>query len=107
MNIEQCRLFEECEAPLCPLEENSIKHGIWYPDEEICRAKKFQSLKWIKRQKRIAKLGLTIDSGLFTARMLESLRRVSKGIKGANPDNIDSEQKWLEQRGLEELKNTV
>lgn len=98
MNKEQCKSLEDCEAPLCPLEESSKKHGLWYADEGICRARKFQSLPWVRKQKRIAKLGLTVDDGFFTVEMLNSADRITKNLKGADPDDFGSEAKWLRQR---------
>ena len=98
MNKDQCRLFEDCEAPLCPLDKDCLEHRLWYPDEEICRARKFQSLPWLRKQKKIAKLGLTVDDGFFTVRMLNSIQAITKGIKGANPDDWNSAAKWLKQR---------
>ena len=103
MHDRMCDLFEPCtspEAPLCPLQESSIKHGLWYADEPICRAKKFQTSPWIKKQKRIARLGLTTDDGFFTVRMLNSIREtaITRNLKGADPDDSDSESKWLGQR---------
>ncbi len=38
IKAEKCRHFEECNAPICPIDEESIKSAIWYPDEEICRS---------------------------------------------------------------------
>ena len=31
-----CPSFERCSAPLCPLDAESVAHGIWYPDEAVC-----------------------------------------------------------------------
>jgi len=77
---------------------SSLANGVFYGDEQICRVRKFQSLPWIKKQKRIARLGLTIDDGYFSHRMLTSIRAVTKNLKGADPDDFDSEEKWLKQR---------
>ena len=96
-----CNLFEECQtpdAPLCPIQENTIKYGIWYPDEPICRAKKFQNLSWIKKQKQIAKLKLSTDGGFFTVRMLNELHSIPQHLKGADPADYDAEAKWIETR---------
>jgi len=100
---EKCNLFEECEAPICPLQKNTVEHGIWYADEQVCRARRFQRLPWVKRQKKIAKFALAsivncLDIGFFSVRMLENIHRLSKGTQGANPDNIDSEEQWLKER---------
>ena len=68
MNDRLCNLFELCEtpeAPLCPIQQDTMEHGRWYADEQICKAKKFQNVPWIDKQRRIAKLGLAVDAGLF------------------------------------------
>ena len=100
----ECNLFETCEAPLCPLQKNSIKHGVWYGDEEICRARKFQSLSWVKKQKRIARLGLTGDDGFFSIKMLDAIHTITRSIRGADPDHFDSDKTWLKQRGLKRAR---
>ena len=99
MTEENCSKYESCGAPLCPLDPPSLTNGIWYPDEEICKARKFQYLPWIEKQKRIIKHRLTADNGFFTVKMLYSIRAVTKTLKGANPDDPDSETKWLKKRG--------
>jgi len=96
-----CNLFEPCEtpdAPLCPIQENTLKHGIWYRDEPICKAKQFQELPWIKKQKQIAKLKLKTDVGYFTVKMLNAIRVISVNIRGADPDDSKAELKWLKAR---------
>ena len=109
MSERLCNLFEECgtpDAPLCPIQENTIKHGIWYPDEPICRAKKFQSLSWIRKQKQISKLKLKMDSGFFTVRMLNELYVIPQSLKGADPADCDAEMKWLEYLAERRMKNS-
>lgn len=101
MSERLCNLFEECEspeAPLCPIQESTVKRGIWYPDEPICQAKMFQETSWIKKQHQIASLKLKTDVGFFTKRMLEALHIVTKNLKGANPDYPDAESKWFAER---------
>jgi hypothetical protein len=103
MNDRLCNLFELCEtpeAPLCPMRQTTVEHGRWYADEQICKARKFQNLPWIRKQKRIAGLGLTVDDGFFTVRMLNSIQAtaITKNLKGADPDYLISELNWLEQR---------
>ena len=103
LDDRSCNLFQECEtpeAPLCPIRENSVSHGIWYPKEAICRGKRFQDLPWIKNQIRIANLGLTTDDGYFTVRMLNSLQATdfNKNLKGADPNCPDAEYTWFQQR---------
>ncbi len=101
MTEKMCNLFEICEtpeAPLCPMQENTVKHGIWYADEPVCRSKQFQALPWIKKQKQIAQLRFTTDDGFFTVRMFNSVHVVTKNLKGANPDNVNAELRWLKER---------
>lgn len=95
---EKCIRFEDCEAPLCPLQPQSVEGGIWYPGEAICRLRRFQRLPWVAKQRGIVKAGAPPD-GFFTVRMLQAIRRVAKGIAGADPDFITSEDAWLRARG--------
>jgi hypothetical protein len=86
---KNCKYYEFCNAPLCPLDEESLEEGIWYPDEEIC--KKRTSLKWIKNQKKIVKLGTPVDF-YFDYQMLNSLKKIRRGIKGKDPDAFVREE---------------
>lgn len=106
MTNENCTMYEDCEAPLCPAQPGSIEHGLWYTDEAICRARRFQRLPWIRKLKRIAKLGLAVDDGFFTMGMLEAIQAITKSLKGADPDDWDSEQKWLKQRKQERARGS-
>ena len=95
-----CNLLEPCmtpEAPLCPLQETTIKNGIWYGDEPICQAQMFENLPWIKKQKAIAALKLKADDGFFTVKMLNALKTIEPGIKGADPADDNAETSWLEE----------
>ena len=101
MNENSCNLFEVCttpEAPLCPLQLSAVKNGMWYPDESICRARQFKNCPWIKKQREIAKLGLTADDGFFTVKMLMDIHVVTKNLRGASPDDPKSESNWLHDR---------
>ncbi len=100
----ECRHFETCEAPLCPLDKVSLEHGIWYPDEGICKVKEFQALLWVKNQKKIKKASNPNSSDTYyTVRMLNNHIVVRKGIKGLDPDKAVSkkdEQVWINARKL-------
>jgi hypothetical protein len=101
MNERLCNLFEACEspeAPLCPIQETTVKRGIWYPDEPICQAKQFQDISWIKKQKQIAALRLKTDAGFFTVKMLDDIHVIARNLRGADPDNSDAESKWFDRR---------
>lgn len=107
MSERLCNLFEECQtpdAPLCPIQENTVRYGIWYPDEPICRAKKFQDLSWIKKQKKIAKLKLNMDDGFFTIKMLNHIQVIPRSLKGADPADGNAEMKWLQNRTEKQVK---
>ena len=95
-NSNECRHFDSCSAPLCPLDSSSLGGGLWYPDEEICRVRKFQQEQWLKNQKKLKKVG-NLDSGYFTKEMLDRRLIVRKGIKGIDPDKDESRQlkRWL------------
>jgi len=86
MTGEDCRYYESCKAPICPLDEQSPKHSIWYPDEPICRARKDVPADWLKIQKRIAKKARNITR-YFTYKDFISRKRV-QNPRGHNPDNL-------------------
>ena len=107
MSEHLCNLFEECktlEAPLCPVQENTLINGVWYADEPICRAKRYQHIQWIKMQKQIAALKLTAEDGFFTVRMLTALKVLPRSINGADPDDPDSEAKWIQEHSQKRTK---
>ena len=96
MPSERCSKFEECNAPLCPQDKEN-HHHIWFPDEEICSLRRFQSLHWVKKQKSIAQKHGSVG-GFFNVEMLNALNQVHKGIAGANPDEPlenRADLKWI------------
>lgn len=94
-----CGLYEECIAPLCPLDRSSLK-GIWYPNEEICRSRTHGNLTWIRAQRKIARAKAT---GYFNLEILNSIRTIRKGIMGLDPnaEEIPQLRRWI---GLHEKK---
>ncbi len=101
----ECRHFETCEAPLCPLDKVSLEQGIWYPDEGICKAKAYQSLEWIKNQKKIVKRTNDYNT-YYTVEMLDRHIKVTSAIKGLDPDkDFKAElKKWLKAHPVLKLK---
>jgi len=98
MTTKDCRHFETCSASLCPLDKQSLEYGIFYPDEEICKLKKFQTLPWVKKQKRIVKVGLPNDR-YFTVEMMMAMTQVRSGMEGVDPDQPlakakEAERNW-------------
>lgn len=75
----KCSHFQTCGAPLCPLDNESKKHGIWYPGEAICKQQ--IAPRWVKKQRIIAralKVGKGQEAvgktGFFTVRSLRAMR---------------------------------
>lgn len=91
--ITECKHFETCEAPLCPLDDN-LDSCIWYSDEEICRSSIFKKLQWIRIQKRLRKRQVSAD-GFFTKFRLNTMYACSPQTKGANPDSRIN-MKWVD-----------
>jgi hypothetical protein len=93
MTDERCRLFEDCLAPLCPLDPISLK-GVWYSDEEICRSRSHGNLSWIRAQRKIARVKA---EGYFTLEMLRDIRTARKGMAGLDPNEDEQAQlcRWF------------
>lgn len=99
-----CPRFEDCSAPICPLQQNTIDDGIWYPDEDICTAKRFQTLPWVKKQKAITKAKDPEDR-YFTVEMLGVIKQVRKGIEGISPGQPIEEATRAEKRWIAEKRD--
>jgi hypothetical protein len=84
-----CKYFDECSAPVCPRDEGTVNYT-WFPDEDICRLTGVPD--WVKRQRRIVRMGLPFETGYFTKAMLEHPCRITKGLKGIDPDGTDKER---------------
>lgn len=95
--IEECPSFSGCSAPLCPLADN-LEHCVFYADEPICTSRKFRQ-PWVRIQRRIVRRTKgNADVGYFTAKMLRSIKAVSSGIRGINPDFKASAEVWATTR---------
>ena len=91
MNIRnQCRFYDGCSAQLCPKLSDEENSGcIWYPDEDVCRLRKAMPV-WVKQQRKIARKFQTENTYYyFTLAMLKIPFRVTKAVKGLNPDNLN------------------
>jgi hypothetical protein len=90
-----CKYFDGCSAPLCPKDEG-IADRTWFSDEDICRLADVPD--WVRRQRKVSKKAVT--GGYFTVAMLAHDCRISKGMKGIDPDGTDEkraadEAAWL------------
>jgi len=92
---KECQYYDDCSAPFCPLDPESLKHGIWYPDEEICQKRSVPD--WVRVQRKIAKRTPDMDK-YFTFEMLNRNCVIAQGIVGLDPDKEEKPQlkRWLE-----------
>jgi hypothetical protein len=97
---EDCRRFEECSAPLCPLDEN-LRKRVWFADEPICRSKNHGGgRQWMVSQRKVKKKSAD-PTTCYTLEMLDRHFIVKKGIVGVDPDSKDfpgAVRKWIQQR---------
>ena len=96
MKSEDCEKFDKCSAPLCPWDESSLQHGLWYPGEDLCNFQKANQVDWVRRQRKIAKKANKLHR-FFTYKMLCRNCRVGSAIKGLDPDldRAKQEQEWI------------
>jgi len=101
IKVEDCPSYEGCEAPLCPLDTNSLPHAIWYVDEPVCPSLKYRQ-HFVLMQKKIvkhrAKASKQNDIGYFTVKMLNSIKSVSPNIKGIVPESKQTPNGWIRKR---------
>ena len=94
--MKDCTCRESCSAPLCPLDQESLENGIWYPGEDICTKR---GVEFTARQRRIARTAAgSFLQTCFTASMLKHKFAISKGLRGLNPEtrSPETEKKWFE-----------
>jgi len=82
-----------------PLDEESLRNGVWYPDEEICTSIKCGNKDWIRNQRKIKKRAANRNF-YFTHEMLCRNCQIRRGIDGLDPDNTSfsdkkAEESWL------------
>ena len=93
---EDCRHWDYCSAPICPLDKVKNLNYLWYPEEEICRLKLKDIPNWVRVQRKIIKKNPDINK-YFTFEMLNRNFIVKNGIVGLDPDKDEKPQlkKWL------------
>ena len=96
MASNECRHFENCSSPLCPMDEESLLHCYWFGDEPICKLQS-ENHNWVKRQKKIAR-AVQDNSTYFTLPMLQHPCVIGSALTGIDPDAIDFERE--KQEGL-------
>ena len=88
----ECRYYESCSAPMCPIlsDEQNINY-CWYPDEDICRKRKGLP-DWVRQQRKISKKAKPDNYRYYlTLDMLKVRFRVTSSVKGLDPDNLNEE----------------
>jgi hypothetical protein len=101
MSASSCPHFHNCNVPVCPLNPQSLTHAAWFPDEETCHKADLRTAPWIVRQRRIAKAtGADRDRGSFTFAILATDFRITKALRGLDPDAGPADsaavQAWIE-----------
>jgi hypothetical protein len=81
------KYFDGCSAPVCPKDAGQ-EHTTWFPGEDICRLADVPA--WVKRQRKVSRKAA--PGGYFTLAMLKQDCRISKGMKGVDPDGTDRER---------------
>jgi hypothetical protein len=87
MNTKDCKSYEGCDAPICPMDDATKNIATWFADEEICGSLQFRKEKWRISQRRIAKRATDRDS-YYTMAMLNAIDQVRTGIKGVVETSI-------------------
>lgn len=93
--IKPCPRAQNCSAPLCPLDIESLENGMWFSTEEICKFQEVNKIQFVKTQRKIAKRTKNKNPdnvGFFTYKMLNRNIRVYSSIKGLNPDSQEETQ---------------
>ncbi|WP_461257363.1 hypothetical protein [Treponema sp. R80B11-R83G3] len=93
----KCKYFDECSAPICPMDVGAAQ-PVWFADEPVCRLQDVP--EWVKRQRKIAKIGASAIAGYFTLAMLERRCVIGKKMSGIDPDATDVERKTAEENWL-------
>lgn len=88
-----CRTFDTCCAPLCPLDPSSLENSVWFPEEPVCTR---QGIGFAKKQRKLMRKGIKRDT-CFTFAMLERLWSISVGTSGINPEyeKVEVELTWM------------
>jgi hypothetical protein len=91
--MHACPHFNDCSAPLCPLDPDNEQRS-WFSDEDICQ-RRIEGVKFVPVQRRIARAGVSTDT-YFTVSMLEHKPKVSSGLRGLDPDSYKPRKELLE-----------
>lgn len=99
LKAKDCNKFDNCSAPICPMDEQSMKFSVFMADEEVCSNETYRHLPWVTRQRKIAKVVRDHDT-IYTYRMLQRECVMGRAMTGIDPDNEyetlkQEENEWL------------
>jgi hypothetical protein len=102
MTKDECKWFETCSAPLCPLDADSLVRCTWFPDEEVCKLADHRMTTLAVRQRKISKAtGKDANRGCFTAKMILHPCTIKSGVRGLDPESpitTTREMGWIRAR---------
>jgi hypothetical protein len=86
VKMNECKSFEGCTAPLCPLDK-SFNLAVWYPGEPICGKRELppDARRIIRVQRKISRRAVARDLS-FDVTALSTIKRVHTSIKGRDSD---------------------
>jgi len=101
---KDCKFFLNCSSSLCPL-DIEVKEKVWCPEEndfdETCRNPEFAKLRFIRTQKKIAKISRKQKKDrddYFTFEMLNRNIVVRGAIKGISEpkETVKDHEEWYQ-----------
>ena len=84
---KECRHFNDCSAPLCPVAMNT--RAVWLSEDDICRRHDFKDSIIIRNQRKIKRKSGD-PSRYFNYKMLSMEFIIRKGILGIDQDVPES-----------------
>jgi len=93
--MKACKRFDDCAAPICPLDDETKDAAIWYVDEEICMCQRHNKIPQVRAQRKLIRVKA---EGYFNWEMLSRNCQIRKGTKGLDPDRPEEDQlkKWFD-----------
>jgi hypothetical protein len=85
---KNCSSYEGCGAPLCPMDERTLKNCQWFPDEPVCTRRGSMVPDWVKTQRKVAKRAKHPEF-YFTVNDFLVMKRVIRPT-GHDPNVYDS-----------------
>jgi len=87
----ECRYYDSCSAPFCPLDTVTNGNAVWFPDEEICIVN--EPPYWVERQVKLSKRTKDRDT-CYTFGMVKWRCMIKKNINGIeSPDTLPKQKK--------------